>query len=422
MSASPLAMPDPHALLSPAAQADPYPLYHQLRAVAPVYRSPIFNGWMLTRYEDVKAFLQDPRVVAGGLDVDVRATLPQALQDKWTEIFQFLSLWVVGLNPPEHRRLRQLMNISFKPRLVEKLRERIQEITDELIDVVQATGQIEVIGDFAYPLPAIVIGELLGLPASGRPLLRTWSQTIVTFLGTGTQGDHAAIEAMHQTLRDITDYLGEIIRARRNAPQEDLLSGLIAAEEQGSVLNAEELVATCVMLLFAGHETTMNLIGNGLTALLQHPDQYALLAADSSLTSNAVEELLRYDGPVQVIWRKAAEDIAIGGEQIRAGERIIPCLGAANRDPAQFPEPDRLDIRRANASSNITFGHGIHYCLGAPLARLEAQIAFASLLRRLPRLRLVDEAVVWRGLLSVRGVQTLLLAFDKAHIDSHTHQ
>ena len=414
MSAPPLAMPDPHALLSPAAQADPYPVYHQMRTAAPVYRSPIFNGWMLTRYEDVRAFLQDPRVAAGSLDVDVFGTLPEDLRDKWTEIFRFMSLWVIGLNPPEHRRLRQLLNVGFKPRLVEKLRERIQTITDELIDAVQPNGQIELIGDFAYPLPAIVIGELLGLPASGRPLLRTWSQTIVTFLSTGTQGDRAAIEAMHQTLRDITSYLNEIIAARRAAPQDDLLSGLIAAEEQGSVLNAEELVAACVMLLFAGHETTMNLIGNGLIALLHHPDQYEQLAADPSLIPNAVEELLRYDGPVQVIWRTAAEDITIDGQQIRAGERIIPCLGAANRDPAQFPEPDRLDIRRANAGNNISFGHGIHYCLGAPLARLEAQIAFATLLRRLPGLRLLDEAVVWRGLLSVRGVQALPLAFDKA--------
>ncbi|MFL5806705.1 MAG: cytochrome P450 [Roseiflexaceae bacterium] len=414
MSAPPLAMPDPHALLSPAAEADPYPVYQQMRAAAPVYRSPIFNGWMLTHYADVKAFLQDPRVAAGSLDTGVLATLPEELQDKWTAIFQFLSLWVIGLNPPEHRRLRHLMNAGFKPRLVENLRARIQTITDELIDAVQAAGQIEAIGDFGYPLPAMVIGELLGMPASGRPLLRAWSQTIATFLSTGIQGDHAVIKMMHQTLGEVSDYLREIIAARRRAPQDDLISGLIAAEEQGSVLNEAELVASCVMLLFAGHETTMNLIGNGLVALLRHPDQYEQLVADPGLTPNAVEEFLRYDGPVQVVWRAAAEDITIGEQQIRAGERIIPCLGAANRDPAQFPDPDRLDIRRANAGSNITFGHGIHYCLGAPLARLEAQIAFATLLRRLPGLRPTDEAVVWRGLLSVRGVQALPLAFDQA--------
>lgn len=412
MSTSPLAVPDPQALLSPAALADPYPVYHQMRAAAPAYHSPIFNGWILTRYEDVKASLHDPRVVAGSLDPAVRATLPADLQEQWTAIFTFLSRWVVGQNPPEHRRLRQLLNVGFKPRLVENLRPRIQALSDELLDAVQARGQIEMIGDFAYPLPAIVIGELLGLPASGRPLLRAWSQTIVTFLSTGTHGDRASIEAMHRALQEATDYLRELIAARRAAPQDDLLSSLIAAEEQGTMLSEEELVSTCVLLLFAGHETTMNLIGNGLLALLRHPEQYEQLVANPALIPNAVEEFLRYDGPVQAVWRSAGVDFVLGEQQIRAGERIIPCLGAANRDPAQFSDPDRLDIGRANAGGNITFGYGIHYCLGAPLARLEAQVAFATLLRRLPGLRLADETVAWRGLLSVRGVQVLPLVFE----------
>src|SRR5262245_42478053 len=233
MSTSSLAMPDPQALLSPDALADPYPLYHQLRTVAPVYHSPIFNGWILTRYEDVRASLHDPRVVAGSLDQAVLLTLPTDLQERWTAIFEFFARWVVGMNPPEHRRLRQLLNMGFKPRLVENLRPRIEALSDELIDAVQESGQIELIGDFAYPLPAIVIGDLLGMPASGRPLLRSWSRTLVTFLSTGTHGDRASIEAMHQALKEASEYLRELIAARRAAPQEDLLSSLIGAEEQG---------------------------------------------------------------------------------------------------------------------------------------------------------------------------------------------
>jgi cytochrome P450 len=394
-------------LFSPDVLADPYPLYHRMRAEDPVHWNPMFNAWLLTRYADVKAALQDPRVAAGHLDMSVLDTLPEALREPMDAIAQFMALWVIGLNPPEHRRLRHLLNAGFKPRLVENLRPRVQVIADELLDAIQDPGQIDIIRDFAYPLPAMVIADMLGMPAADRPRLRAWSQATVMFLNVGRPEDPAVIEAMHSAMLDMSDYLGALIADRRRAPQDDMISNLIAAEEQGTVLGEQELISTCALLLFAGHETTMNLIGNGLLALLQHPDQYRQLVDDPALTPNAVEEFLRYNGPVPFVWRIAATDFELDGRAIRAGDRILPSPAAANRDPAQFSDPDRLDIRRPNAASHITFGHGIHFCLGAPLARLEGQIAFPKLLRRLPGLQLVSETPAWSPSISVRRLTAL---------------
>jgi cytochrome P450 len=402
MSVEAPAAQNPYDLLNPAALANPYPVYHRLRADDPVHWNPIMNAWLLTRYADVKTALQDPRVAAGHIDMSVRAMLPEALWEPLDAISDFLSRWVIGMNPPEHRRLRHLLNAGFKPRLVENLRPRVQVITDELIDAIQDPGQIEIIRDFAYPLPAMVIAELLGMPAADRPLMQSWSQVIVTFLTFGRPEDPVVIGDMHRTILEMSDYLRALIAERRRAPQDDMISNLVAAEEQGTVLGEDELLSTCALLLFAGHETTMNLISNGLLSLLLHPDQHRRLLDDLSLAPNAIEEFLRYDSLVPFVWRVAAVDIELGGKTIKAGDRVLPSPGAANRDPAQFPDPDRLDIGRSNAATHLSFGHGIHFCLGAPLARLEAQIAFPTLLRRLPGLRLVSETPAWSPSIGVR--------------------
>ncbi len=404
--------PDPYSLFTPTALANPYPVYDRLRAEDPVHWDDQFHAWLLTRYADVKTFMYDPRASSKLGHRDEFAGLPDDLQEQVANIYHFLSLWLAAMDPPEHRRLRHLLNASFKPQLVENLRPRIQDIADELLDAVQDANQIEFMSDFAYPLPAMVIADMLGMPASERMLLRGWSQKIMAFVQFGQRSERTVIEGMHQTIQELYAYLRVIIADRRRAPQDDLLSNLLTAEEQGMVLSEEELLSTCALLLFAGHETTMNLLGNGLLACFEHPDQYELLKADLSLVPAAVEEMLRYRGPVHLTVRSAKEDIEIGGKRIRAGEIIMPCLGAANHDPAQFPDPHRFDIRRPNVDTQLAFGHGIHFCLGAPLARLEGQIAFPTLLRRLPGLQGVVEEATWRESVSLRGLSKLPVTFD----------
>jgi cytochrome P450 len=264
--------------------------------------------------------------------------------------------------------------------------------------------------DFAYPLPAMVIAEMLGVPTSDRDLLKAWSQKMATFFSLTKKGDPAVIESMAQTLLELTDYLREIVRQRRQVPQDDMISNLLAADEEGNILTEEELLSNCVLMLFAGHETTMNLIGNGLLALQRHPEQYEKLKRNPALGAMAVEELLRYDSPVQFLARVAMADLAFGGKQIRAGERITFALGAANRDPAQFSAPDKLELSRQK-NKHLTFGYGTHFCLGASLARLEAEIAFNTLLRRLPRLQLATETVTWRSGFQLRGLTSLPVTF-----------
>jgi cytochrome P450 len=404
--------PDPYSLFTPEALVDPYPVYERLRAEDPVHWDDQFHAWLLTRYADVKTFLYDPRASSKLGHKDEFAGLPDDLQEMVTDIYQFLSLWLSAIDPPEHRRLRHLLSAGFKPRLIENLRPRIQDIADELLDAIGDANQIEFMNDFAYPLPAMVIADMLGMPASDRVLMRDWSRHIMAILQFGQRSERTVIEGMHRTIQELYAYLRGFIADRRRAPQDDLLSNLLAAEEQGTVLTEDELVSTCALLLFAGHETTMNLLGNGLLALFEYPDQYELLKADPSLAPAAVEEMLRYRSPVHLKVRTVREDLEIGGKCIRAGEGIRPCLGAANHDPAQFPNPHKFDIRRPNADTQIVFGHGIHYCLGAPLARLEGQIAFPTLLRRLPGLQGVMKEATWRGAVGLRGLSKLPVTFD----------
>jgi cytochrome P450 len=288
------------------------------------------------------------------------------------------------------------------------MRPRIQALVDGLLDKIQTGGKMDVIADFAYPLPTVVICEMLGVPVEDQEQFKVWTRDLARSLDPIITPE--ILEAANQATVSFYAYFRALIAKRRQNLQNDLLSGLIAAEEQGDRLNEEELVATAILLLGAGHETTMNLIGNGTLALLRHPEELARLKANPSLVPSAVEEFLRYDGSVQMTARTALTDVEIGGKVIRKGTQAIIMLGAANRDPEVFPEPDRLDITRKD-NKHIVFSYGIHHCLGAPLARVETQVAFATLLRRMPNLWLASQELEWRDTVTLRGLKSLPVVF-----------
>jgi len=312
---------------------------------------------------------------------------------------------------PDHTRLRALVNRAFTPRIVEGMRGHIQHIVDALVDQVQGARSMDVIADLAYPLPVTVISEMLGVPAADRAAFKQWSSDIARSLDAAILPAGSDVIARGQVARAaLGDYFRTLIATRWKNPRADLLSNLIAAEEQGDKLSEEELLATCVLLLIAGHETTVNLIGNGLFALLRHPAEFRALRDHPTLIATAVEELLRYDGPVQRTGRMTMTDVEISGTPIPKGSIVAAIIGAANRDPAQFSDPERLDVARRE-NRHIAFGFGIHFCLGAPLARVEGQIAIGTLLRRLPALELASAQPEWRESSVLRGLKALQVTF-----------
>jgi len=388
--------------IDPEFVADPYPTYHRLRAEDPVHHSPL-GFWVLSRYDDVVAALRDPRFAKEAIASVVAARFGISVAGP--------GLSMLDRDPPNHTRLRGLVNKAFTPRVVEVLRPRVQAIVDELLDRVRDQGSMDLIEDFAYPLPVIVICEMLGVPLADRDRFKTWGLDIARGLDAiWLPPDSEVAVRSAASRRAIAEYFRELIAERRTEPRGDLLSGLIAAEEAGDHLSVEELLATCILLLIAGHETTVNLIGNGTLALLRHPAELRRLRDDPGLITTAVEELLRFDGPVQRTARVPSEDVTIAGRTIPAGEIVMPFIGAADRDPAQFPDPDRLDIARAD-NRHIAFGWGIHFCLGAPLARVEGQIAINTLARRLPKLALAADKPDYRQSLTLRGLKTLHVTF-----------
>ena len=389
--------------MDPEFLADPYPTYHRLRAEDPVHQSPL-GFWVLTRYDDVSAVLRDPRFIKEPLAALVAARFG-------AEVPRGVGLSMLDRDPPDHTRLRGLVSKAFTPRVVDGLRSRIQQIVDELITRVQAAGSMDVIEEFAYPIPVNVICEMLGVPLADHERFKGWSLDIARGLDSIWLPPDSEVPRRSAASRHaINDYFRGLIAQRRASPRGDLLSALIAAEEAGDKLNEEELLATCILLLIAGHETTVNLIGNGVLALLRNPGELERLRATPGLITNAVEELLRYDGPVQRTARVASAPATIGGRTIAKGEMVMPFIGAADRDPSQFPDPDRLDLTRAD-NRHIAFGWGIHFCLGAPLARVEGQIAIDALVRRLPRLELMTDAPEYRQSLTLRGLKTLPVKF-----------
>lgn len=397
------------ALRDPAIRADPYPFYARLRSRAPVHwDTSAFTegGWVLTRHADVMAALRDPRVTAERLGIPKTYDwLPEAYQRAAQQVFRAMPHQLLFLDPPDHTRLRGLVSKAFTPRLVEAMRPRIVRLANELLDAVQDARAMDVISELAYPLPAIVIAEMLGVPPEDRDRFIRWSSAFGGFLDGSSLTVEEAIQAL-VGVSDFMDYFRDLIAHRREAPRDDLLQALLVARERDDVLSEDELLANLVLLLAAGHGTTTHLIGNGTLALLQHPDQLDRLYADPSLVATAVPELLRFDSPVQLTGRTAREAMGIGGMDIAAGQHLTVILGAANRDPEQFPDPDRLDVGRPE-NRIMSFGYGIHFCLGAPLARLEAEEVFKALVRRVPNLRPAPGAlehlerqpsVVFRGL------------------------
>ena len=398
-------------LVSPEIYSDPYPIYHQLREQDPVHWSDVWGCWVLTRYADVVTVLRDYRRftnvgrIAAFLD-----QLPESVRAQIRPLYANFTTGMPNTDPPEHTRVRGLVNKAFTARVVEGMRPRVQEIVDSLLDQAECDSAIEVIGDFAYPLPAIVIAETLGVPAADRDQFKEWSDDIVAFHGTGRPHIETIMKST-AALLETKEWLLRLIEARRKQPEDDLISALVAAEERGEMLNETELVATCITLLTAGHETTTGLIGNGLLALLRHPDQLRKLREDPALIGTAVEEFLRFDTSFLRAWRLTAEDVEIGGQRIPKGQTLSLMLGAANRDPAQFEHPDRLDITR-EPNLHTSFGWGIHFCAGAPLARREAEIAFTTLLRRFPRLTLDEDGVEWQQNNTFHNLKSLPVIFQ----------
>lgn len=392
---------------------DPYPAYAWLREHAPVHRTRLPSGveaWLVTRYGDAKQALADQRLSKNPAHHDE----PAHARGKTGipgERSANLMTHLLNIDPPDHTRLRRLVSKAFTPRRVAGFAPRVQELTDGLIDGFAARGRADLIHDFAFPLPLHAICDLLGVPGEDQDDFRDWAGMMIRH-GGGPRGGVA------RSVKKMRGYLADLIHRKRGDLGDDLISGLIRASDHGEHLTEDEAAAMCFVLLFAGFETTINLIGNGTYALLQHPDQRAslqeaLTAGDERLLETGVEELLRYDGPVELAtWRYATQPLDIGGVAISRGDPVLVVLAAANRDPARFDAPDVLDLGRRD-NQHLGYGHGIHYCLGAPLARLEGHTALATLLRRLPDLRLaVDPADLRRrGGLIMRGLRTLPVEF-----------
>jgi len=401
-------MPAPQLnIVSPEFKANPFPFLAALRATEPVYRTTLPDKtpvWLVTRYEDVNALLKDERFPKNRRS----ALTPEQLRRlPWVPpMFRPLERNMLDLDAPDHTRLRGLVHQAFTPRLVERMRARVQTLADELLDAVARRGEMDLINDYALPLPMTIITEILGVPTSDRHKFHKWSKAVVS------------LSSPNVTMRVIPPvwmfirYLRRFFKVRRRNPQDDLATALIEAEEAGDKLSEDELLAMVFLLLIAGHETTVNLIGSGTLALLEHADEMEKLRRDPSLIKPAVEELLRYTAPVfMTTERYARENVTIHGVTIPRGEMTLGVIGSANRDEKVFENPDSLDITR-EPNKHLSFGQGVHFCLGAPLARVEAQIAVNTLLRRMPelRLRVSPDSLRWRPSMILRGLDALPVA------------
>jgi cytochrome P450 len=395
--------------LDPRLRSDPYEIYRALRAEDPVHWSPMMQVWVLTRYDDVLAVLKDHPHYSSER-TKAKNPLVQALESYRLSSGPLgTTPTMLSIDPPAHTRMRSLVNKAFTPRVVERIRPHIGEIAESLINELPEPGRIDVVNDFSVPLPVIVIAETLGVPAHDRGKFKQWSTDIAGSLG----GPFLPQEALDRSVRaanEIADYFRDQITLRRREPRDDLLSALCAAEEQGDLLTEDELIATCILLLVAGNETTTNLIGNGMLALLQHPDQRLLLQEDPALIPSGVEEMLRFDSPAQMTSRIVTGPIELRGRRFEEGQVVLAVISAANRDPEQFADPERFDVAR-RPNRHIAFGQGIHYCLGAPLAVAEAQIAFETLLRRLPEPEAAFEAPQWNQSFILRGLRALPITY-----------
>lgn len=384
---------------------NPYKYYANLRENAPVFWSEKGHYWIVSKYDDVEACLKDLRF---GKHVEDWKDAPfiRRLMYKFSQPQSTM----LNRNPPDHTRLRGLVNKAFTPKMVEQLYPHIQQIAGNLIDKVVDKGSMDIVSEFAFPLPVIVIAEMLGVPPEDREVFKGWSHTLTAILEPTT--DWAKVIRALNAKQKLTNFLIPLIEERRKNPQNDLISSLVQAEEAGNSLSKDELLANIILVLIAGHETTVNLISNSVMALLTHPDQLEKLKNEPTLMANAVEEFLRYQSPVQLVRRITTEDIEFKGHQLEKGQLVYLLTGSANHDPEHFPNPEQLDITRANIK-HLAYGFGIHHCLGSSLASAEGRLALTALFHRLPNMKLAikPEEIRWKRPFSLRGPVTLPITF-----------
>jgi cytochrome P450 len=397
-----------YQLLDPEVLANPYPLFKRLRETDPVHWDSFLHAWVVTRYEDVVNVML--RCSAD------RTPTPQQLEAmgmvaELQPIAQVMVKQMLFMDAPAHTRLRALCASAFTPARVAALKQHIQDIADQLLDRVIDSSRMDVIAEFANPLPAIVTAELFGVPVEDHQDLKDWSTDFAEMLGNFQHNPDRARRVLSSTEK-LLAYFQRAIREQEKNPRPGLVNSLMNAEVDGSRLTEEEIVANLIVTMVGGQETTTNLIGNGLVSLLKNPDQLEQLKNDSSILPSAIEELLRYESPSQHTARLAPEEMWLGGKQIQKRQAVIAVFAAANRDPERFPEPDKLDLRRAD-NRHVAFAWGAHYCFGAPLARMEGQIAFETMLRRLPGIRLEPQELMWRENLGLRGLKSLFVTFDR---------
>jgi len=394
-------------LLDPDVLADPYPLYHRLRSEDPVHWDPFLHVWVVTRYKDVVQVLRD-------FSAD-RTPTPEQLTamglDSLNPIASVMVKQMLFMDAPAHTRIRSLAAHAFTPARVQVLREHIREITDRLLEPLLDAGRMDVIAELAEPLPCIVTAEMLGVPVEDHRQLKLWSQDFAEMLG-NFQHNPDRVPRILRTVEEMTSYFRAAMRERRALSREGLVSALMNAEVEGDRLTEDEVIANCIVTMVGGQETTTNLIGNGVLSLLRNPAELERLRGDLTLIPSAVEELLRYESPSQHTGRLAPADLELGGRRIRKRQAVIAVMGAANRDPERFPDPDRLDLTRQD-NRHVAFGWAAHFCFGAPLARLEGQIAFDAMLSRMPDLALEPGPLVWRTNLGLRGLKALPVTFRR---------
>jgi cytochrome P450 len=402
-------VPPAKDILTPEFLQNPHRVCAELREETAIHRIN-FNGprWALVRYAECFKFLRDPRLSSAGRMRLLLSRLPPETRSSFAELERALEMWMLFLDAPEHTRLRKLLNKGFSPAVAEALRAQVEALVDGMLDAEVPAGakRIDILRDIAYPLPVRVIAQMLGVPASRHQEFVNWTNAIALFVGSPTTNEVAG--AAQEAVLALTDFFCEIVADRRRHKGNDLISILIDIEEDGHVLTEEELYAQCVMLLFAGHETTRNLIGNGMYTLLKNPEEMANLRRNPEIVRMAVEELLRYESPLQFVTRVVKDELEIEGVRIQAGDSVLLFLQAANRDPRKFEHPDRLNLKRLK-NDHLAFGAGAHFCIGNQLARIEGQVAILKLLQRFPAMRLASESPEWVPNFALRGLRSLVV-------------